>query len=111
MVLGIRSLFVVFVAATFLLALFQNNVVYAQVQRGPRSSGLEIYFYSSPDSCYFGLKTGEIDIMAWPLTTDWIIQDAIADPDIILTPLTTTNMMCGFNFNINDTIDSYAGVP
>jgi len=104
-----RKIFVTLLILCLALSAYDVPLIHAQAQRGPRSEYLDTYFYASPDPCYFALKAGEIDIMAWPIS-GWMYTDAIEDPNIILTPLTRTYMMYGFNFNVNGTINTYKGV-
>lgn len=82
----------------------------ASTQKGPRSGGLDICFYYSPESCFLALQSGAIDIMAWPITADSWIDDVEQDSDLVIAPFTDSNMIYGFNFNINETIKRYSAV-
>jgi len=104
-----RNILTILIILCLVLSAYDVPLVHAQTQKGPRSEYLDIYFYASPDPCYFALKAEEIDIMAWPIS-GWMYTDAIADPNILLTPLAHTYMMYGFNFNVNGTINTYRGV-
>jgi len=91
------------------LAIFQVPLVHAGSQKGPRSDMLDINFYYSLELCYAGLKAGEIDIMAYPITED-MYDNLIYDENVLLAPYPDAYEMRGFNLNINETINTYKGV-
>jgi len=100
------------VISMFLVLLFPTlfcSSAQAQSQKGPRNGGLAIVSYASSQSSYAALKAGQIDIMAWPID-EWMYEDAVNDPNILLTPITNTYMIYGVNFNANKTINTYQGV-
>jgi hypothetical protein len=76
--------------------------------KGPRTPYLYMKFYTLPEDCYAALKTGDIDLMLWPLTADQY-RDAVKDPNVILGPV-SENGMNEFSFNTNETIPTYPGV-
>jgi ABC-type transport system substrate-binding protein len=102
-----KEKFLVFSVVLCLLfsTLSQIQLVHAQSQKGPRSPYLDIIFYTSPESCYNALKSGDIDIMAYPISKG-MYEDATGDPDILLAPYTDSYDIRGFNFNPNDTINA-----
>jgi ABC-type transport system substrate-binding protein len=52
---------------------------------GPVMPKLQFKFYSGTTALYTALKTGAIDMMAWPLSYDQA-QDAMSDPNIQVAP-------------------------
>lgn len=77
-------------------------------RNGPRTEDLIIYWYDGVECAYEALKTGEIDIVMWDITREQY-KDAIADPSIVLAPVTDMDMY-EFDINNNWTIATYPGV-
>lgn len=76
------KLFAIVVALAMLLAM--SIPAYA-AGPGPVMPKLQFKFYSGQSALYTALKSGDIDMMAWPLTYDQA-QDAMADPNIVVAP-------------------------
>jgi hypothetical protein len=85
-----------------------SQKVAESLEKGPRTEHLLIYFYGDSAAAYAGFKTGESDLMAYPLTKTQY-DDAVADPNIILAPYTGLDMF-EFDLNHNYTVPSYPAV-
>lgn len=104
-----KVLVFIVLAAALALALFApNHSVMAAGTKGPRTPELLMKFYETPEDCFADLIDGKIDLMLWPLTIAQY-QVAVQNPDIVLGPV-TENGMYEFDFNNNETIDTYPGV-
>ncbi|MCW3985620.1 MAG: ABC transporter substrate-binding protein [Candidatus Bathyarchaeota archaeon] len=85
-----------------------NAVAAESATRGPRTEDLIINFYPNITMAYLALKTGEIDIIGYELTTD-LFEDAINDANIVLAPAADQGMY-QFDINNNCTISTYPGI-
>ncbi|MCK4476977.1 hypothetical protein KAU88_00395 [Candidatus Bathyarchaeota archaeon] len=85
-----------------------NAVAAESATRGPRTEDLIINFYPNITMAYLALKTGEIDIIGYELTTD-LFEDAINDINIVLAPVASSGMY-EFDINNNCTIRTYPGI-
>jgi hypothetical protein len=74
------------------------------LEKGPRTGDLHISFYPNITAAYTALKEGEIDMLGYELPRE-LYDDAVADPDIVLAPVSDFGMY-QFDLNNNDTIYS-----
>jgi ABC-type transport system substrate-binding protein len=77
------------------------------LEKGPRTEDLHISFYPNITAVYTALKEGEIDMLGYELPRG-LYDDAVADPDIVLAPVSDFGMY-EFDLNNNDTIHSVRG--
>ena len=69
---------------------------------GPRTQYLRIQYYADQTVLYLALKSGDIDLMGWPLTAAQY-ADAVTDPNLVVCP-TIENGMFEFDLNNNYTL-------
>jgi len=93
-----EKLIIVCLAVILILSTsFSQYSVFAQT-KGPRTEDLTIKFYPNIDEAYQALKDGSIDILGYEIGSD-LLQDAKADPNIILDTVGSTGM---YEFDINN---------
>jgi len=112
MIMKRKTLIILMIALLLNTAIFiQTPQISAQPpQKGPRSDYLDIIFFTDIFPAYNALKSGMIDMIADPLLAEYLVEDAMGDPNIIMTPLTSTFIIYGINFNVNETIKTYEPV-
>jgi len=76
---------------------FSHDSVFAQT-KGSRTEDLIIKFYPNIDEAYQALKNGDIDMLGYENGSD-LLQDAKADPNIILDTVGSTGM---YEFDISN---------
>lgn len=77
-------------------------------QKGSRTEDLVAKFYGNVQTAYTALKAKEIDMIGSELTYD-LYADAVADPTILLAPVSALDMY-EFDLNNNWTISHYPGI-
>jgi len=87
---------------------FSHDSVFAQT-KGPRTEDLIIKFYSDIEDAYRALKNGDIDVLGSSLTGD-LLQDAKADPNIVLGAVSAWVSRYEFDINNNHTVPLFPGI-
>lgn len=103
--------FTVLIIGCLLSSVLFSSVGFVDVARsegtGPRSD-LIINFYNGSSQAYTALKSGDVDLLYWPLNST-CLQDAKNDPNLIVAE-DNDNRMFQLDINNNYTIPDYPGV-
>jgi hypothetical protein len=105
-----RKLSIAFLVATVLLmmTIFPAPHHKAMATQGPRTEDLVLFYYSDVEAAYAALKADEIDAVGYEITAE-LYQDAILDPNIVLSGVADTGFY-EIDINNNHTIHTYPGV-
>jgi len=105
-----RKFFLAFLITTTLLmiTLFPTRQPKAVAAKGVRTQDLVMFYYPDVEAAYEALKNDEIDMIGYEITAA-LYQDAINDPNIVLTGVADTGFY-ELDLNNNHTIHTYPGV-
>jgi len=105
-----RKLSIAFLVATVLLMMtvFPAPQYKAVAAKGVRTEDMVMFYYADVESAYAALKADEIDAVGYDITAE-LYQDAITDPNIVLSGVASTGFY-ELDINNNYTIHQNPGV-
>ena len=105
-----RKLSIAFLVATVLLMMtvFPAPQYKAVAAKGVRTEDMVMFYYADVESAYAALKADEIDAVGYEITAE-LYQDAITDPNIVLSGVADTGFY-ELDLNNNYTIHQNPGV-